>query len=161
MIDQNMITYESLASAGTPFKMTIEEYKKLRKELKETMAEQIKVINATSRPDAARVAVQLKEQLMAAGLSAEEAAKRIYTLFNLSNKAGQSVSVINTDAFRGIVDAQTAAASALQSFNYAKNFENTRDQAAALNTALTAINTGVEDYVSESEKAAKKEKARI
>lgn len=158
MIDQNMITYESLASAGTPFKMTIEEYKKLRKELKETMAEQIKVINATSRPDAARVAVQLKEQLMAAGLSAEEAAKRIYTLFNLSDKAGMAVSVINTDAFKKIVDAQTAAASALQSFNYAKNFENTRDQAAALNTALTAINTGIEDYVSESEKAAKKKK---
>jgi hypothetical protein len=156
MIDQNMLTYESLQSAGTPFKMTIAEYKKLRKELKETMAEQIKVINATSRPDAARVAVQLKEQLMAAGLSAEEAAKRIYTLFNLSNKAGQAVSVINTDAFKGIVDAQTAAASALQSFNYAKNFESTKDAAAALNTALTAINTGVEDLVDKSEKAAKK-----
>ena len=156
MIDQNMLTYESLQSAGTPFKMTIAEYKKLRKELKETMAEQIKVINATSRPDAGRVAVQLKEQLMAAGLSAEEAAKRIYTLFNLSNKAGQAVSVINTDAFRGIVDAQTAAASALQSFNYAKNFESTKDAAAALNTALTAINTGVEDLVDKSEKAAKK-----
>ncbi len=156
MIDQNMLTYESLQSAGTPFKMTIAEYKKLRKELKETMAEQIKVINATSRPDAARVAVQLKEQLMAAGLSAEEAAKRIYTLFNLSNKAGMAVSVINTDAFKQIVDAQTAAASALQSFNYAKNFENTKDAAAALNTALTAINTGVEDLVSKSEKAAKK-----
>jgi hypothetical protein len=136
--------------------MTIEEYKKLRKELKDTMAEQIKVINATSRPDAARVAVQLKEQLMAAGLSAEEAAKRIYTLFNLSNKAGQAVSVINTDAFKQIVDAQTAAASALQSFNYAKNFENTRDAASALNTALTAINTGVEDLVSKSEAAARK-----
>jgi hypothetical protein len=158
MIDQNMMTYESLQSAGTPFKMTIAEYKKLRKELKETMAEQIKVINATSRPDAARVAVQLKEQLMAAGLSAEEAAKRIYTLFNLSDKAGQAVSVINTDAFKGIVDAQTAAASALQSFNYAKNFENTKDAAAALNTALTAINTGVEDLVAKSEKAAKKNK---
>jgi len=156
MIDQNMLTYESLQSAGTPFKMTIAEYKKLRKELKETMAEQIKVINATSRPDAARVAVQLKEQLMAAGLSAEEAAKRIYTLFNLSDKAGMAVSVINTDAFKQIVDAQTAAASALQSFNYAKNFENTKDAAAALNTALTAINTGVEDLVSKSEKAAKK-----
>jgi TP901 family phage tail tape measure protein len=156
MIDQNMLTYESLQSAGTPFKMTIAEYKKLRKELKETMAEQIKVINATSRPDAARVAVQLKEQLMAAGLSAEEAAKRIYTLFNLSNKAGMAVSVINTDAFKQIVDSQTAAASALQSFNYAKNFENTKDAAAALNTALTAINTGVEDLVSKSEKAAKK-----
>ena len=156
MIDQNMMTYESLQSAGTPFKMTIAEYKKLRKELKETMAEQIKVINATSRPDAARVAVQLKEQLMAAGLSAEEAAKRIYTLFNLSNKAGMAVSVINTDAFKQIVDAQTAAASALQSFNYAKNFENTKDAAAALNTALTAINTGVDDLVNKSEKAAKK-----
>jgi len=156
MIDQNTLTYESLQSAGTPFKMTIEEYKKLRKELKDTMAEQIKVINATSRPDAARVAVQLKEQLMAAGLSAEEAAKRIYTLFNLSNKAGQAVSVINTDAFKQIVDAQTAAASALQSFNYAKNFENTRDAASALNTALTAINTGVEDLVSKSEAAARK-----
>jgi TP901 family phage tail tape measure protein len=156
MIDQNMLTYESLQSAGTPFKMTIEEYKKLRKELKETMAEQVKVINATSRPDAARVAVQLKEQLMAAGLSAEEAAKRIYTLFNLSNKAGMAVSVINTDAFKQIVDAQTAAASALQSFNYAKNFENTRDAASALNTAITAINTGVEDLVAESERAAKK-----
>ncbi len=156
MIDQNMLTYESLQSAGTPFKMTIAEYKKLRKELKETMAEQIKVINATSRPDAARVAVQLKEQLMAAGLSAEEAAKRIYTLFNLSDKAGMAVSVINTDAFKQIVDAQTAAASALQSFNYAKNFENTKDAAAALNTALTAINTGVEDLVKKSEEAAKK-----
>jgi hypothetical protein len=158
MLDQNMLTYESLQSAGTPFKMTIAEYKKLRKELKETMAEQIKVINATSRPDAARVAVQLKEQLMAAGLSAEEAAKRIYTLFNLSNKAGMAVSVINTDAFKQIVDAQTNAASALQSFNYAKNFENTKDAAAALNTALTAINTGVEDLVDQSEKAAKKKK---
>jgi len=156
LIDQNMMTYESLQSAGTPFKMTIEEYKKLRKELKETMAEQIKVINATSRPDAARVAVQLKEQLMAAGESAEEAAKKVYTLFNLSNKSGMSAGVLNTEAFKKITDAQSAAVSAVGSFNYAKAFENSRDAAAALNTALMAINNGIDDLVSKTEKAAKK-----
>ena len=156
MIDQNKLTYDSMQSAGTPFKMTIAEYKKLRKEIKETMEEQIKVINATSRPDAARVAAQLKEQLMAAGLSAEEASKRIYTLFNLSNKANMAINVLNTAKFREIVDAQTAAASAVDSFNYSRSFENTKDQASALNTALTALNTGVEDLFTKSEKAAKK-----
>lgn len=155
-IQQNKLTYQNLASAGTPFKMSITEYKALKKEVKETMQAQIEMLNAVSRSDVSRVAVQLKEQFIAAGMSAEEATKKIFTLFQVSNKSPLTFSATGTSAFTDIVDAQTAAISALKTFNYAKSFENAKDGATQLNTALNAINAAIEETYSKAEKAAKK-----
>ena len=155
-IQQNKLTYQSLASAGTPFKMTIAEYKELKKQVKETMQAQLEMINAVSSKDVKRVAVQLKEQFVAAGMSAEEAAKKIYTLFELSNKSSLTISALGTSEFGKIIDAQTAAVSALNTFNYAKVFENAKDQATQLNTALTAIDAAIKNTYTEAERAAKK-----
>jgi hypothetical protein len=46
--EKNQLLYESMQSATTPIKMTIEEYKKLKTEVKSNYAEQIKLINQTS-----------------------------------------------------------------------------------------------------------------
>ena len=156
MIQQNKLTYQSMASAGTPFRMTIAEYKALKKEVKDTMGAQIEMLNAVSKQDVNRVAVQLKEQFIAAGMSAEEATKKIYTLLQLSNKSSQTTSAMSTKPFMDIVNAQTAAVSALKTFNYAKTFENAKDQASALNTALTAIDMSISDLYGKAEKAAAK-----
>jgi len=158
LLDKNQLIYESLQSAGTPFKMTIEEYKKLQKEVKTTMKDQIDLISATKSKDINQVAIQLKEQFVAAGMSAEEATKKIYVLFKLSNKPLSAVSAIGSKGFGEIRNQETAAVSAVGTFNLAKDFQNTKDAAAQLNTALTAIDSGVENIMKTSEEAAKKDK---
>jgi TP901 family phage tail tape measure protein len=158
LIAQNKINYQNMASAGTPFKMTITEYNKLRKEIKETMSAQIEMINAIQSKDVTRVATQLKTQFISMGLSAEEAAKRVYTLLQMSDKAYLTVSVMSSKTFGEVVNAQTAAISALKAFDFAKQFENTKDQAAALNTALMAIDGGIKEIYDKAEKAAAKKK---
>ena len=158
LIAQNKINYQSMASAGTPFKMTIAEYNKLRKEIKETMSAQVEMLNAIQGKDVTRVATQLKTQFISMGLSAEEAAKRVYTLLQMSDKAYLTVSVMSSKTFGEVINAQTAAISALKAFDFAKQFENTKDQAAALNTALMAIDSGIEEIYDKTEKAAAKKK---
>lgn len=159
LLDNNKLIYESLQSAGTPFKMTIQEYKKLQKEVKTTMKDQIDLISATKSKDINQVAIQLKEQFVAAGMSAEEATKKIYVLFKLSNKPMSAVSAISSKGFGKIRNQETAAVSAVGTFNLAKDFQNTKDAAAQLNTALTAIDSGVENIMKTSEEAAKKDKS--
>jgi len=158
LIAQNKINYQNMASAGTPFKMTIAEYNKLRKEMKETMSAQVEMLNAVQGKDITRVATQLKTQFISMGLSAEEAAKRVYTLLQMSDKAYLTVSVMSSKTFGEVVNAQTAAISALKAFDFAKQFENTKDQAAALNTALMAIDGGIKEIYDKAEKAAAKKK---
>ena len=57
--------YESMQDAGLPISMTIEEYKKLKKEVKETYTDQIKLINQTKDNKTGEVATRLKEELIA------------------------------------------------------------------------------------------------
>jgi hypothetical protein len=65
-----------MKGSGTPLNVTIEEYKKLKKEVKDNYSDQILLINKTDADDQAALAIRLKEQLIAMGLSAEEAAER-------------------------------------------------------------------------------------
>ena len=156
IIAQNKLDYQSMASAGTPFDLTITEYKKLKKEVKETMQTQIDMFNAIKNQDVSRVATQLKVQFIAAGMSVEDANEKIYTLLQLSDKASMTFSAMGSKSFRDITDAQKAATAAVEAFNYAVKFENTRDQAMALNTALTAIDNSITDIYKKAELAAKK-----
>ena len=157
--ERNKLMYESMKSAGLPIQMTIEQYKKLRKEVKSTMSDYVKMIDSAKDGDLASMAERLKTQFVAAGMSADEAAKKIYIAFTLSNKSAQAaVSTVGNVNFNKIIDAQTAAVQAMESFNKAASFENSKTQATALNTALQAVDGSLEDIVTQSEKKAKADK---
>ena len=159
MVENNRLLFESMASAGTPFKMTIEQYKAMKKEVKATMQEQIKMINNAKDGDVGDLAVRLKEQFVAAGMSAEEASKKIYIAFNLSKKSGiAALSTIGNQDFSKITNAQTAMQSAFKTFAQASASEDAVSQANALNTALTSMDAALKEIVAESEKKAKLDK---
>jgi hypothetical protein len=154
--ERNQLVYESMASSGTPLNLTIEQYKKLKKEVKSVYGDQIKLINQTKDNKTGEVATRLKEQLIAAGMSAEDATKKIYAMFKVSNKGALALSsTVGNKSFNRITDAQTAAIGAVSSYGKSTTTEGGQAQAAALNTAMTAIDTGISSILSKSEKAAK------
>ena len=160
LMEANKLAYQSMTSAGIPIKMTITEYQKLKGEVKGAYEEQIKLINSTKNSKLGDVAVQLKEQLIAAGMSADEATKKIYAMFALSQKSGMAASsTVGNKDFSAIQDAQGAAVGSLKGYNSAARLGEAKAQAAALNTSLTAIDSGISEIISKSEEAAKKDKS--
>lgn len=158
--ERNQLLYESMQNAGTPISMTIEEYKKLRKEVKSTYADQIKLINQTDgNNNTRRLAKDLKIQLMAAGMSAEEATKKIWAMFKMSNKAKNADSfTLGNSAFNKIETKQDAAARAVAGYSRSAA-EGGREGAGSVNTGLTAIDTGIQDLIDKSKAANKKDKS--
>ena len=158
MAAANKLVYESMKDGGTPFQMTIAEYKKLKVEVKETFAEQIKALDrqpSDKVPDAVR---RIKEQLIAAGMSAEEATKKIFTMLQLSNKKDQSITAtMGNNSFSKITDAQTAAVSAVTSFGADTRDQGNKEKAASLNTALMATETGINDLIAKRERLVAKD----
>jgi TP901 family phage tail tape measure protein len=154
----NKLTYESMKDGGTPFKMTIAEYKKLKTEVKETFAEQIKALDrqpSSKVPDAVR---RIKEQLIAAGMSADEATKKVYTMLRLSNKKNQAVTATMGNAeFKNITDAQTAAVASVTDFGQTTRTEGKKERAASLNTALMATETAINDLIAKRERLVAKD----
>jgi hypothetical protein len=158
--ERNQLLYESMQDAGTPISMTIEEYKKLRKEVKDTYGDQIKLINQTKGGgNTKKLAADLKVQLMAAGLSAEEATKKIWAMFKMSNKAKDAATfTLGNASFNKIETKQDAAARAVAGYGRASQ-EGGREGAGAVNTGLMAIDTGIQDMIEKSKKAAAADKS--
>jgi hypothetical protein len=158
--ERNQLLYESMQDAGTPISMTIEEYKKLRKEVKSTYADQIKLINQTKGDkNTKKLAEDLKIQLMAAGLSAEDATKKIWAMFKMSEKAKDAASfTLGNSGFNKIQTKQDAAAKAVAGYGRASQ-EGGREGAGAVNTGLMAIDTGIQDMIEKSKKAAAADKS--
>jgi TP901 family phage tail tape measure protein len=144
--ERNTLLYESMKGSGTPIDVTIAEYKKLKKEVKDNYSDQVLLINKTSADDQTELAIRLKEQLIAMGLSAEEATEKIYTMYASSDFASSAAKyTVASDGFNKIKDTASAAASAIESLN--KAMETDRDpteQANQLNTAMMAISTDLE-----------------
>ena len=158
--EANTMMYESMVSSGTPIKMTIAEYKKLKTEVKSVFAEQIKTINQTSGKDLPDLAKRLKTQLMGAGLSAEEATKKIYAMFALSEKASSASRVTTASKeFMGIKTAADAAVSAINAYNKSRNASK-QEAGAAFNNAEAALTTAVDDAKSQALNARKKDKTK-
>jgi hypothetical protein len=151
---QNKMIYESMTNANVPIKMTIEQYKKLKEQVKSTMGDYIKLFDQTNRKDVGQVAVQLKAQFMAAGDTAEEATAKIYALISESNKASMAGNAIGTKAFQSIQNLQQAAIQTTKTFEAALVASDTKGQAAALLSSFQAINASIDDTVSKSAKAA-------
>lgn len=155
--ERNVLLYESMKGSGTPINVTIEEYKKLKKEVKDNYSDQVLLINKTSADDQTELAIRLKEQLIAMGLSAEEATEKIYTMYASSDFASSAAKyTVASDGFNKIKDTASAAASAIESLN--KAMESDRDpteQANQLNTAMMAISTDLEKRQSDAIKKAR------
>jgi TP901 family phage tail tape measure protein len=158
--ERNQLLYESMESAGMPIEMTIEQYKKLRKEVKSSYADQIKLINQTKGPgDTRKLAEDLKIQLMAAGMSAEDATKKIWAMFKLSEKAKDAATfTLGNSGFNNIKDGQSVAVSAISRYSAAAK-EGGREGAGAVQTGLTSIDAGIQDMIARSKKAAKADKS--
>jgi len=163
VIEHNKMLYESMTTSGTPLKLTIEQYKKLKTEVKSTFKDQIALINKTDGKDQEDLAVRLKQQFIAMGMSAEDATAKIYTMYKLSNKAASASRYTfgNKKGFNDIKDAQSAAVGAIDT--YGKSADTKRDateQASALNTALMGTDTAISTKYEEMLKARKKDKTK-
>jgi len=158
--EANALVYDSMMSAKLPIEMTIEEYKKLRKEVKSTYADQIKLINQTSGSgNLQNVATDLKAQLIAAGLSADEATKKIYAMFKVSEKGSAALaSTVKNSAFNSMTDAQTTARYAVSSYARTSK-QGGREGAGTVQTAMTAMDTAVQEAIDKSRKAASADKS--
>jgi TP901 family phage tail tape measure protein len=158
-IERNKMLYDSMNSAGIPIKMTIEEYRKLKEEVKNSMSESIQAINRMKETDLKDYAERLKAQMIAAGSSAEDASKKIYAAFALSNKAELAgASTVGNIGFNKIQDGITAAIEAYQVFNDTVKNESADSQGMALTTSLEAANKAVEEAIALSQKKADADK---
>jgi len=145
--ERNRLLYESMNGSGTPLNITIEEYKKLKKEVKDNYSDQILLINKTSADEQEALAIRLKEQLIAMGVSAEEASKKIYAMYAASKFAASAgaYTVGSKGEFNNIKDSASAAVSAIKNLNAAmEQGKDPTEQANQLNTAMMALSTDVE-----------------
>jgi hypothetical protein len=155
--ERNQFLYESMEDAGLPIAMTIEEYKKLKKEAKEVYTDQIKLINQSKESELPQVAIDIKTALMAAGLSADEASKKIFAMFKVSEKGEKAGAfTVGNRAFRNIKTGEDAAVAAINTYTTASDG---REKAQAVNTGLTAIDAGILDMIERSKKAAREDKS--
>jgi TP901 family phage tail tape measure protein len=159
--EKNTLLYESMKGSGTPLKITIEEYKKLKKEVKENYSDQVALINQTgdNAEDQKALAIRLKEQLIAMGMSAEDAAKKIYTMYAASDFAPNAAAyTVSSKGFNDIKDTASAAASAIDSLTTAMaTNRDATEQANQLNTAMMALSTDVEARQAKALKEARKQ----
>ena len=156
--ERNQLLYESMQDAGMPISMTIEEYKKLKKEVSEVYTDQIKLINQSKESELPQVAIDIKTALMAAGMSADDASKKIFAMFKLSEQGEKAGAfTVGNRAFRNIKTGQDAAVAAINNYVPA-SAQGGREGAQAVNTGLTAIDAGIIDMIEKSKKAAREDK---
>jgi len=156
--EQNQLLYQSMTGSGTPLNITIAEFKKLKKTVKEQFADQIKLIDKTSADDQLGLAERLKTQFIGMGMTSEEATKKIYTMYTLSKNFSTDASLytVAADGFNEIKTAVEAAAAAIKIYN--ETVHEGRDgteQADALTTANAALLNAIEK---DQEAALKKRK---
>jgi TP901 family phage tail tape measure protein len=160
LAERNKLVYESLQDSGTPLSITIEQYKKLKTEVKSVYSDQIKAINQSKDDKSAiALALRLKEQLIAGGMAADEATKKIYTMFQMSNKANLAVTATTGNkAFNRASDAKTSSLFAVRDYGTATTTQREGSaQAAQFNTAMSSVEAGIQQRISDSEKAARKD----
>ena len=100
------------------------------------------MFDAMSKEDVVKNAADLKAQMIAGGVSAEQATNKIYGLLSLSNKSGLSAKALGSGDFRSIYDQKTAAQYSATSAGRA--FKTKMDKKELINTfdqGLTSIDS--------------------
>ncbi len=157
--ETNRLLFESRANSGTALNITVEEFKKLKKEAKEIFKDQVALINKTSADDQIDLAIRLKQQFIAMGMTAEEATKKIYALYAVSNFSSSAAEyTVASKGFNSIKTSIDAAVGALRTFNSAvKNELDPTEQANAFNTALLATEAAIKEAENKAMKEREKE----
>ncbi len=145
--ERNMMVYESMTKANVPLNMTIEQYKKLKEQVKSTMGSYIELFSQTERQDVGKVAIQLKAQFMAAGDSAEVATAKIFTMIKQSENANMAAQAISSNAFQSIQNMEQAAAQTVKTFEAAMKTGDAESQARALHSTFMAMDATLEETI--------------
>lgn len=122
--------YQSLNSAGIQgLTLSIKELKANIKDAKKNQTELVSTFtNIDSGTDLERqrkvmeIATNLKAQFVAAGMSAQDATNKIYSIISASDKADMAFNAISSKGFREILDSTTAAESMITKL--VKNMDN-------------------------------------
>jgi len=157
--EKNMMVYESMTKANVPINMTIEQYKKLKEQVKSTMGSYIDLFSQTDRKDVGQVAIQLKAQFMAAGDTAEVAAAKIFTMIKQSENANMAASAISSNAFQSIQNMEQASAQTVKTFEAAMKTGDAESQARALHTTFMAMDATLEETIANQKKLGEEGKA--
>ncbi len=122
--------YESLNSSGVQG-LTLS-IKELRDNIKQAKTDQKELVATFTNIDEGSkgqrqqkvldIALNLKTQMVAAGMSAQDATNEIYSIISASDKAGMAFNAISSKGFREVVDATTAADSMITKLG--KNMNN-------------------------------------
>jgi TP901 family phage tail tape measure protein len=126
---------------GGGINMSVKELNALQKKAKETQGDIVQMFNNLDKNDVTKAATALKVQLVAAGKSAQEAAKEIYSIISVSNKAAQATEAVSSSEFLKVVDRASAARVAIETF--VKSIEGAdvdkKEIAASFSGGLDAI----------------------
>ena len=150
--ERNIMIYESMTKANVPINLTIEQYKKLKEQVKETMGSYIQLFDQTNRKDVGQVALQLKAQFMAAGDTAEVATAKIFTMIKESKNANMAAQAISSNAFQSIQNMEQASAQTVKTYEAAMKTGDAESQAKALHTVFMAMDSSIASVVEEQEK---------
>ena len=132
--------YTTTKVPGQGIDITVKELDELKKQVKEQLPTELKMLNTASEEEAAQKATQLKAILVSSGKSVEEANEILLALIRVSNKADQELSILGDKGFGSIIDKASAAKSTLETFNKVIKDGNTDQLGKSLDTALNAYN---------------------
>ena len=137
--EKGLLSYEATTSSGVSgLTLTIAELKELKKTAKETMPELMGTFNSIDSSKVNDLAVNLKAQFVAGGMSVQDATNKIYALIEASNKAGQGFDAISQKGFQQIIDKSSAASFTIKSL--AKNIEDLTNGTSKVDSAAFAGN---------------------
>jgi TP901 family phage tail tape measure protein len=122
--------------------MTVKELDALQKKAKETQGSVVEMFNNMNSNDVIAAATALKVQLVAAGKSAADAAKEIFSIISVSNKASQAVKAISSKSFMDVIDKASAAKQSISTFDRAVAVgADKKELAAAFESSMDSISS--------------------
>ena len=139
---QVLSTYNSYSKNGpTGVTLTITQLDKAIKNAKKNQTEYVEGFNNIDKSRVEEYAASLKAQFVAMGMSASDAANQIYAIVKASNKSGQAVAAVSSQAFRAIqknTDGIKFMAVALRKEINSNSF-NAEEFATGLDTLLNSL----------------------
>ena len=106
--------YEGSSVPGLTLSIT--ELKKEKENAKKNLGEFVDTFSSVGQDNIIQTATNIKAQFLAAGMSVEEANKKIYASISVSKNASSAFAVLSDAGFMGITDKATAAKYSIESF---------------------------------------------
>jgi hypothetical protein len=143
--------YESLNSSGVQgLTLSIQELKKNIKDAKENQKELVSTFSnidvsgdANKQAKVVEIATNLKAQFVAAGMSAQDATNKIYSIISASDKAGMAFNAISSKGFREILDSTTAADAMITKLGKNMNSLSAEDLGNSISNAAAALDVNL------------------